>query len=72
MKLPEEFRKNAVICKRTAMIAYDPVSKAVWQRMAERWLVCADLAEQEQSAVQLRAERERSKPTKKQARRWAH
>jgi hypothetical protein len=57
-----EFRKHAVDCKRMAKLSEDPETKGVWQRMAERWLLCAKLAEEdEQSVARVRAQRAASK-----------
>jgi hypothetical protein len=42
-----EFRKYAAACEIMAKLAKDTQSKAVWKGMAERWLLCAKLEEQE-------------------------
>jgi hypothetical protein len=53
-----EFRKYAAKCHKTAKLAKDPETKALWRRMEERWLLCAKLAdEDEQSIKRLRAKR---------------
>jgi hypothetical protein len=58
MDTAAEFRKYAAKCHKTANAAKDPESKALWQRMEERWLLCAKLAdEDEQSIKRLRAKR---------------
>jgi hypothetical protein len=45
-----------------AKLSEDPETKGVWQRMAERWLLCAKLAEEdEQSVARVRAQRAASK-----------
>src|SRR5262245_62037707 len=54
MDTAAEFRKHAVDCNTMAKVSNDPESKDTWQRMAERWLLCATLAEEdEQSLVRL-------------------
>jgi len=45
----DEFLRHAADCQQTAKFARDPVSKAAWSRMAERWLRCAELAERKSS-----------------------
>ncbi|HEX2216459.1 MAG TPA: hypothetical protein VHG27_07185 [Xanthobacteraceae bacterium] len=51
MDLVQEFRKHAVECQRMARSAGDSDSKAVWNRMAERWHRCAELADGQASAA---------------------
>jgi hypothetical protein len=58
MDTAAEFRKHAVDCNRMAKGSTDPETKGVWRRMAERWLLCAKLAEEdEQSLARTRAQR---------------
>ena len=45
MNPPEEFRKQADECRRMARLTRDHSDRAMWKRMADRWLVCARLAE---------------------------
>ena len=47
MDTPVEFRKYAAACEIMTKLAKDTQSKAVWKGMAERWLPCAKLEEQE-------------------------
>jgi hypothetical protein len=47
MNPPEEFLKHAADCTQMAKFARDPLSKATWSRMAERWLQCAELAKRQ-------------------------
>jgi hypothetical protein len=47
MNTPVEFRKYAAACEIMAKLTKDPQSKAVWKGIAERWLLCAKLEEQE-------------------------
>ncbi len=51
MDTPAEFRKHAADCKKMAKVSNDPDTKAVWKRMAERWLLCAKLAEDRESSL---------------------
>jgi hypothetical protein len=39
---PDEFRKHAADCMQMAKLSRDPESKAMWNRMAERWRHCAE------------------------------
>ena len=54
---PEEFRKYAAACKVLAKLAKNPQSKAVWKGIAERWLLCAKLEEDEEQALRRRLEK---------------
>jgi len=45
MDTPAEFRKHAADCEKMAKVSNDRETKAAWKRMAERWLACAKLAE---------------------------
>ena len=42
MNPPDEFLKRAAECQQMAKVTRDPASKAAWNRMAERWLRCAE------------------------------
>jgi hypothetical protein len=58
MDTAAEFRKHAVNCNRMAKVSRDPETKGIWRRMAQRWLLCAKLVEEEeQSAARLREQR---------------
>jgi hypothetical protein len=48
----EEFRRHAAECKHMASFTHDRENKAVWNRMAERWLQCAEWAQKYTPAVQ--------------------
>jgi hypothetical protein len=52
MNPSEEFRRHAAECQQMAKFTRDPASKATWNRMAERWLHCAEVFQRESSAVQ--------------------
>jgi len=68
MDTPAEFRKHAADCQTMARVSLDPETQAVWKRMAERWLLCAKYAEQEDEYQRRRKEENRLKPH----RRWPH
>jgi hypothetical protein len=60
MDTAAEFRKHAVDCNRMAKVSTDLETKGVWRRMAERWLLCAELTEEDQqSLARTRAQRVR-------------
>ena len=42
MNPPDEFRKHAADCTQMAKLSRDQDSKALWNRMAERWRQCAE------------------------------
>jgi hypothetical protein len=44
MQTSEVFENRANECERTAKSARDPVTKATWMRMAERWHRYAEVA----------------------------
>lgn len=50
MNPPDEFLKHAAECQQMAKATRDPASKATWNRMAERWLQCADRAKNQKVA----------------------
>ncbi len=62
MDTPAEFRKHAADCEKMAKASKDPEPKAAWKRMAERWLLCAKLAEDEDLLHRRRIEENRSRP----------
>jgi hypothetical protein len=62
MDTSAEFRKHAADCKMMAKVSSDPETKAAWKRMAERWLVCAKLAEDQDLLQRRHAEEKHSKP----------
>jgi hypothetical protein len=41
----EEFRRHAEDCQQMARLASDPTMRATWNRMAQRWERCADIAQ---------------------------
>jgi hypothetical protein len=43
----EEFMRHAAECEYMAKFSRDPESRKVWNRMAERWVRCAELARQQ-------------------------
>jgi hypothetical protein len=71
MDTPAEFRKHAADCKKMAQVSNDPDTKAVWKRMAERWLLCAKLAEDQDVFQRRLAEEKSSKPHRRPVHSWA-
>jgi hypothetical protein len=41
----KEYRKHALACRRLARLARDERVKDSWARLAKRWELCADLAD---------------------------
>lgn len=52
MNPSEEFLRHAADCEQMAKFTRDPQSRATWQRMAERWLTCAERFKSESLAAQ--------------------
>jgi hypothetical protein len=52
MNPSEEFLRHAADCVQMAKFTRDPQSKATWQRMAERWVSCAERFKSETLAAQ--------------------
>jgi hypothetical protein len=57
----KEFRKHAADCRRMARENADATARASWSRLAKRWELCADLAEQEAASAGHAVRRERSR-----------
>ena len=51
----EEFRKHADECRRMARATVNLGDRASWNRLAERWLHCADQADRDRDAIQANA-----------------
>jgi hypothetical protein len=47
----KEFRNYAASCQQMAGISCDPEGRSLWLGMAERWLLCAKLAEAEETRI---------------------
>ena len=47
----EEFRKHAADCRRMARAQSNAQAKDSWIRLAKRWDICAELAEQESASA---------------------
>lgn len=47
----EQFLRHAAECEAMSQFTSSAESRAVWKRMAERWIRCAALYESESSAV---------------------
>jgi hypothetical protein len=67
MDTPAEFRKHAADCNTMARVSRDPKTKAVWKGMAERWVLCAKLAEDEDVVLRHRLEERSLKAASKMA-----
>ena len=65
MDTPAEFRKHAADCETMAKVSNDPETKAAWKRMAERWLLCAKLADDQDLFQRRRVEEKFSKPQRR-------
>jgi hypothetical protein len=52
MNPSEEFRRHAAECQQMAKFTRDPASRATWNRMAERWLHCAEVFQRQLAAAQ--------------------
>ena len=71
MDTPAEFRKHAADCGKMAKVSNDRETKAVWKRMAERWLLCAKLAEDQDLFQRRRAEEKSLKAPRRPLHGWA-
>jgi hypothetical protein len=47
----DEFLRHAADCQQMAKFTRDPASKATWNRMAERWLHCAEVFQSQSQAA---------------------
>ena len=70
MDTPAEFGKHAADCERMAKASRDLETKATWKRMAERWRLCAKLAEDEDE-FQRRLIEERNSKARRNPHAWA-
>jgi hypothetical protein len=50
MNPADEFLKHVADCQQMARLSRDPQSKATWNRMAQRWMDCAERFKQSQAA----------------------
>jgi hypothetical protein len=71
MDTPAQFSKYAVDCETMAKMSRDPETQAVWKRMAERWITCAKLAEDQDLFQRRRKEENHSKPHRRPPHHWA-
>jgi len=62
MDTPAEFRKHAADCKKMAKVSNERETKAAWKRMAERWVLCAKLTEDQDLFQRRRVEEKHSRP----------
>jgi hypothetical protein len=51
---PDEFLKHAAECQQMAKTTRNPASKETWNRMAERWLQCAERAKSQSATTRPR------------------
>src|SRR3954466_4975367 len=58
MDAAKEFRNHATICESMARSTREVESRAAWVRMAERWILCANLAEEQDRRIQAGKERQ--------------
>lgn len=65
-----EFRRHAAECTRMAREAGDKKTKATWKGLAQRWLVCAELAEK--AARTIREAPHGAKHIARTSKRFAH
>jgi hypothetical protein len=77
MNPSEEFRKFAGECRAMAKFARSPESKATWDRLAARWVRCAELNELHSSAATLdRIAKRHRRPVRSWSKRheaaWSH
>ena len=54
MNPTDQFLKHAAECHQMAKATRNPASKATWNRMAERWLQCAERAKSQRVATHIR------------------
>lgn len=69
MNPSEKFLRFAAECEFMAKFTHSPENRAVWTRMAERWVRCAQLYESECSAVHSAGSAKRHRTP---AHSWAH
>jgi hypothetical protein len=53
MHTTDRFLRFAAECEVMAKFTRSPENKAVWNGLAQRWLRCAELMDQEQASVRL-------------------
>ncbi len=61
MDFAREFRAHAEDCRRMAQTIASEEDREIWNRMAERWLVCAKLAEWEETVLDATRERRKAR-----------
>ena len=62
MDASEQFRKFAGECRALAKLARSPDSKATWDRLATRWVRCAELNDHASAATRERMAKRRRRP----------
>ena len=69
MDVSREFLRFAAECEVMAKMARDKENKLVWRRLADRWLRCSHLIDDQLSTANYDSLKKRDG---KPARRWAH
>jgi hypothetical protein len=62
-----EYRKHAVACQRLARLARDERTRESWTRLANRWDLCAELADNMSASAQRLALKDRSASERRSA-----
>ena len=65
MTASEQFLKFAAECEFMAKLSQERESNPVWHRLAERWVRCAQMAEQQRLAAQEAHRRKRDREAKR-------
>ena len=67
MNPSEEFLRHAADCQQMAKFTRDPASRETWNRMAERWLHCAERFNNESAALHRSPPKRRHRPARDDA-----
>ena len=62
MNAVEEFRRHAGECLQMARVTRDRDGKVTWNKLAERWVRCAELAESQAGPPKRRTLKYRNNP----------
>jgi hypothetical protein len=62
----ERFLRFAAECESMAKFTHERENAPVWQRLAERWTLCAELADRQNIALQNAHRRRRQRQTERQ------
>lgn len=69
MDVSERFQRFAAECEVMTKFTRDRENRLVWRRMAERWIRCAELSEQQVSMAHAAGPQKRHREL---AHKWAH